>query len=203
MDRSRTSVLRKACMALVACALALVATTGLAACGGKSDEDQVKDYVTSYLDTFKNLDDSVADSVEDQLASDSDISQYVQDGTIDVNEFLDHTLGRFDYKIDSVSVDGDQAEVLATVSNPDVSAALSAASQDVYSMDADELESIYVNEGESGIVKKMFELYYEEVDDADVEELGQITIKLQKGDDGWEFASDDDSETQISNLVFG
>ena len=82
-------------------------------------------------------------------------------------------------------------------------AAMSAAQDDLYAMDQDELAQIYADEGESGLVKKLMEFFYQEVENEDVEEMGTVTFELQKGDDGWEFADEDDASNQVINVLLG
>jgi hypothetical protein len=65
-----------------------------------------------------------------------------------------------EYEIGDIEVDGDTATAEVTISNPDLMGAMSAAQDDLYAMDQDELAQIYADEGESGLVKKLMEFFY-------------------------------------------
>jgi hypothetical protein len=188
----------------LACALACVTTVGLTACGGESDEDQIKDYLNDYFGTLQNLDGDMIDEIEDELSSDATFGTYISDGSIDVEEYMDHLFGRMEYKIDDIEVDGDTATAKVTISNPDIVAAMTAAQDDLYAMDQDELAQIYSEEGESGLVKQMMTFFYEEEEKQDVQEMGTVTIEMKKdSEDGWEFADEDQASSDVVNVLLG
>jgi hypothetical protein len=188
----------------LACALACVTTVGLTACGGESDEDQIKDYLNDYFGTLQNLDGDMIDEIESELSSDATFGTYISDGSIDVEEYMDHLFGRLEYKIDDIEVDGDTATAKVTISNPDISAAMTAAQEDLYAMDQDELAQIYTDEGESGLVKQLMTFFYEEEEKQDVQEMGTVTIDMKKdSEDGWEFADEDQASSDIVGILLG
>lgn len=83
-------------------------------------------------------------------------------------------------------------------------AAMSAAQDDLYAMDQDELAQIYSDEGESGLVKQMMTFFYEEVEKEDVQEMGTVTIEMKKdSEDGWEFADEDQASSDIVAVLLG
>jgi hypothetical protein len=186
------------------CALACVTAVGLTACGGESDEDQIKDYLNDYFGTLQNLDSDMIDEIESELSSDATFGTYISDGTIDVEEYMDHLFGRMEYEIGDIEVDGDTATVEVTISNPDLVAAMTAAQDDLYAMDQDELAQIYSEEGESGLVKQMMTFFYEEEEKQDVQEMGTVTIDMKKdSEDGWEFADEDQASSDVVNVLLG
>lgn len=191
----------KLLVAVLTCALACVTAVGLSACGGESDEDQIKGVIDDYLGAVQDMDQDVLDEVEDEMSQDSTYGQYISDGSIDINEYMDHLFGRMEYEIGDIEVDGDTATAEVTISNPDLMGAMSAAQDDLYAMDQDELAQIYADEGESGLVKKLMEFFYQEVENEDVEERGTVTFELQKGDDGWEFADEDEASNQVIDVL--
>jgi hypothetical protein len=191
----------KLLVAVLTCALACVTAVGLSACGGESDEDQIKGVIDDYLGAVQDMDQDVLDEVEDEMSQDSTYGQYISDGSIDINEYMDHLFGRMEYEIGDIEVDGDTATAEVTISNPDLMGAMSSPQHDLYAMDQDELAQIYADEGESGLVKKLMEFFYQEVENEDVEERGTVTFELQKGDDGWEFADEDEASNQVIDVL--
>lgn len=99
----------KLLVTVLACALACVTAVGLTACGGESDEDQIKDYLNDYFGTLQNLDGDTIDQVEEELSADATFGTYISNGTIDVQEYMDHLFGRMEYEIGDIEVDGDTA----------------------------------------------------------------------------------------------
>lgn len=91
-------------------ALMAFSLTAFAGCGGADDEQVIRDAITEELDSYKTLDDSVVDELIADMDADS-LSEYGIDGA----EFIKTYLDGFDYTIDSVTVDGDKAEAVITM----------------------------------------------------------------------------------------
>lgn len=115
-DRPPTegSNMKKRSLRVLVCSLAavLAVTCGLVltACGGPSDEDAIRQDLTTQLDQVKNADEAVIQ----ELIANADTSSFEQMG-VDPAEFIGAMLDGFDYSIDSVSVDGDTATASVTV----------------------------------------------------------------------------------------
>lgn len=99
---------KKAVLGLLAAVLACTLGVTLVGCGA-SDEDKIKDAISSELDLIKNHDEATIEELEGSYAS-----QFDQLG-IDSGEFVNSWLDGFNYTIDSVTVDGDSATANVTV----------------------------------------------------------------------------------------
>ncbi|WP_165054812.1 MULTISPECIES: hypothetical protein [unclassified Adlercreutzia] len=84
----------------------LVAFTGC----GSNDEQVIRDAITDELNSYKTLDDEVVNTLIADMDAD-ELSDYGIDGA----EFIKSYLAGFDYTIDSVTVDGDTAEAVITM----------------------------------------------------------------------------------------
>lgn len=103
--------LKKKISSLLLVGLAAVLSFSLVSCGGKSDEEVIREGVTSEFEQIKTLDDA---TLEEMLGSVSETSEFELLG-IDSTEFYKTWLADFDYKIENVEVDGDYATVKATI----------------------------------------------------------------------------------------
>lgn len=93
---------------LAAALMAAVLAISLSACGGKSDEEVIREGVNADFESVKNFD-------EESIFSDvSEFTEWDEFG-IDSTEFLKKWLDGFDYSVDEVTVDGDNALVKVTI----------------------------------------------------------------------------------------
>ncbi len=88
----------------LAAALLTLGAVALVGCGGPSDEEIVRQGVTDELDKIKNLDTETID----QMALEVGAAGFENYG-IDPKEFVTSYLNGFDYRIDDVTVDGQEA----------------------------------------------------------------------------------------------
>ncbi len=95
--------IKKVAVTFLAAALLAVGAMALTGCGQNSEE-VVRDGVAAELDKLKNLDDETLQL----LASESGASSLATYG-IDAEEFVTSYLSGFDYRIDDVTVDGNNA----------------------------------------------------------------------------------------------
>ena len=102
---------KKVTKLLAAALMATLLAVGLTACGGKSNEDVIREGVTADFASVKNFD---ADSPSEAFGDLSSITEFEQFG-ITPQEFLGSWLKGFDYKIGDITVDGDNATVKASV----------------------------------------------------------------------------------------
>lgn len=182
--------------------IATIALTGLlafsfvtlAGCGGKSDEDVIREAITDELDAYKNLDESVVD----ELIADMDVDQLAMFG-IDGVEFMRSYLNGFDYTVESVTVDGDTAQAVITLTCKSFSGyeqALESASESFGSGAAVEdmtVEEMYTMVGQ---------LIMEALDSVEVAQTKPITIEYVKADNVWEpsaTASNDVATAMMTN----
>lgn len=197
----KRSTFRKLLVTAVSCVLALSVVV-LTGCGA-NDEEAIREVVNNELSLIKNPDEDTIQEIEDQLATDDTMKEYLQSSDFNVSDFMSHTFGRMEYSIDSVEVDGDTATVTVSLKNPNVTKAMEAANTDLYSMDTAELQEIYTSEGEVGLMDKVFELYYEEIDKAEVEDCGTVTYDMQKSDGTWGFADADTASSDTLGALMG
>lgn len=116
--------LKKALIAVLACAMAVFTLAAATACA-PNPEEMIREAITKEFDTYKNMDDSVLQ----EIASSAE-SQGLGDLGIDNMEFANIVLDGFDYNIDDITVDGDHATVDMTIvskSSSDFEQKLSAA----------------------------------------------------------------------------
>lgn len=107
ISKTISSGLRVALVGVVA----LVLAAGLVACGGKSNEEVIREGVTQEFESIKNLDDATLDEILGGFTESADLSEY----GIDNAEFCKSWLSGFDYTVDDVVVDGDNATVTVSV----------------------------------------------------------------------------------------
>jgi len=110
MDTTKPKVVQKIVLAVV---LALTSALSLTffACGGNSDEQVIRDGITNELESIKQLDDDAMDQILGSAASGADLEQY---GITD-EEFIRAWLSGFDYSVDDVTVNGNNATVDVTI----------------------------------------------------------------------------------------
>ena len=101
----------KRLIAVGALALAMAFSACLVAgCSGQSDEEVIRTAITEELDGIKNLDEETVSMLSEGM----DVSQLAEFG-IDGTEFMTTYLEGFDYYIDGITVDGDTAEAVVTL----------------------------------------------------------------------------------------
>ena len=96
--------------AIAACAALAFSALAFVGCGGESDEDLIRGALTEDLDSIKAVDEAFLA----ELTVNMDPTAFETYG-INVNDFMKGYLEGFDYTIDSVTVDGDTAEAVVTL----------------------------------------------------------------------------------------
>lgn len=105
--------------AVLALMMAAVLSLTLVACGS-NDEEVIREGVTSEFEAMKNPDDAGFQELVGAFTGSADLSSL----GVDNEEFCKAWLDGFDYSIDSVKVDGNNAEVEATVTVKSLSEAI-------------------------------------------------------------------------------
>lgn len=193
-------IARKVFTIAVACVLVMMMGVGISAC--KDEKQVVSEEVAS---EFENLKNPSLDSIQD-YKNDASLVDFVNEYNLSDAEVLDLAKGMFsrvEYQIKQVNVDGNSASVDLTVSNADVEAAVNNAIQDVKdrAFTNPEIQKLIANADEEGLVKKILETFYAEVDQVDMISDRDITIKLEKNDNGsWEI-TDDSVDNLLNTLV--
>ncbi|MEG0375102.1 MAG: hypothetical protein RR547_12510 [Raoultibacter sp.] len=102
----------KGALFALAIAVAALLLTGLTACGGEAPEDIIRKGVTEELESIKNLDQAALDEIVAGAASSgTDFEEY----GISMDDFARTWLSGFDYTVDSVTVNGEDATATVTV----------------------------------------------------------------------------------------
>ena len=132
MQTIRSSAARAAlAFALVAmCALLAV---GLSACGSKAPEDVIREGVTQELESIKNLDQAALDEI---LAGAGETATDLEEYGISVEDFARAWLDGFDYAVNDVTVDGENATVAVDISCRSLTGAMESWLTDIVSDDS-------------------------------------------------------------------
>ena len=201
---------------LLASAAALVLAFGvmaaLAGCGGggskgPSDEELIKQNISTYMEAFK--DPTTAES-QKILGDDikSGLEQFDQYG-IDGLDFIKHCFSRVEYDVTDVKVNGDKATAKVTITNLDLTALLNAAGEELQAWadtDAGLNELMGASDPMKAIYAKMFEMFYAQIDSADMKTYGkttEVTLNMVKKDGAWDIADTTDVNSFVSALYGG
>lgn len=150
---------RRQMLGMAALLAGAVASGGLAGCGSSSaDELAVRDAVTATMEPYV-----AEEPPSDAVAILGDATQAeLREYGIDASEYVRRCLANLSYEVGDVTVDGDTATVGLSVTNLDVTAAMSAAASrfDAYA-DTDEAETAYEDGGEAALMAKLFDYLFE------------------------------------------
>jgi len=180
------------CAMSVALAFSAAVVTGCA----QSDEDVIRDGVKAELDSIKNLDDEFLN----MLAADTGSDEFAAYG-IDTTEFMKSYLDGFDYKIDSITVNGESADVVVTLtcksfSNymQQVDADANAYAQELVS-DPDKVEGMTEEEINAAIGQIIIDALAK----VEVAQTSPITVTYEKVDGNWQGAAN--TEDIVANAL--
>ena len=162
------------------CALALLLTC--AACGGGGSPKQT---VAAFFDAAKKID---IEGMNACLAEDQALTWDLENETMDKNtpglaDLLRTLAAKLDYTLDNCEKSGDAAAADVTVRYADASFAIKDAMTDVM---ADLLASLFGAETETDPETLLIEAIREKLETETLpEKTAQLTLRLQKTDDGW------------------
>ena len=161
---------------------------GLSGCSGESEEQVVQGVVDAELDKVKSLDE---DELKEYLGSAAD---ELESYGVKPADFYSAFFGRFDYKDNGVTIDGDTATVKLTVTNVDVDKAASAFKEQATEwMTSDDAADLYTSDGEDAIYKKVFEMMMDCFNNADTK-TADVELTATKDSDGnWTIGDDDET----------
>lgn len=163
-----------------------------------SDERNVRDAVTRMLDAIKN---PSREGMEPYLSNlDSNTKAQLDAYGIDMYDFIEHIFKHFDYAIDDVQIDGNNATVKLTITNADLMRALMSGSRELQSLDQDTLQQLS-NDGEKAIMQKYMELFYASIDDEENLTTTESELKLVKSGGVWKV--DESSAKSFSHSMYG
>lgn len=202
------SKLGKICTVALGCMLAVGISLGVSGCS--NDKQVITDGLTEMFDAFKDPSvDSLKEVMQKEGATDEELASFEESFSemdqlgISADDLLHYLFLDFDYQIGEVQVDGSTATAEVTVTSKDFKAAGEAFSD---YLDSDEgkaelLQALTDASGdESALYKFIFEKLFAYIEQADDTEQS-MTLKLTKTDNEWDI--DDDSMTDLTNLLFG
>lgn len=181
-------VVRCVGMGMLAGLFGVVAIFGLVACTTTSAEDVIRNGLEEELSMVKNLDDEFIESMESSLSL-VDLDVY----GITVTEFCEAWLDGFDYSIDDVTVNGEDAVATVTLTCRPLFDALDVwyeamSDESLYDMSTDEL---YEYAGQS-LIEAVASLGFE-----------TTTVELTYELSGDEWYATNDSQTAIAEALYG
>ena len=202
MQNARTESHTKRLVALVFAAVLALGMFAVAGCSSSNDEQVIRDGIAKELDVFKNPTKEALQPYMDQLDS-GQMAQLEAYG-IDLVEFLQHALNKFDYEIGDITVDGDKATAALKVTNVDVSAITNDVMANIQS-DPDVAkkvqEVIAGGGGQKEAMAVVFGYLYDALDNATETITTDTEITLTKDGNTWNV--DQDSMSGLLTGIYG
>ncbi len=191
---------KKLAAIVVMCCLAF----GMSACGSAANQEElIKKQVTSFFEVFKNPTEENLSAYVGEIDS-SGLEQLRENG-VDVFELLNHCCARYEYQINDVTVDGNEATANVTIKAPSIKKAMSDAEVWIKSSDnLSQVMSAMQTDGQKGFMKVWVDRLYEELDSISNENFTptDISMKLNKNDKS-EWVIADDSILGYVSALFG
>ena len=189
---------KRIALTIASCVLALGLALGLSACSKQNDEELIRASISEVMEVFKNpTEENLKPYIEE---SDIDLSE-LEEYDVDLYEFMGHCFKHFDYSIDEVKVDGDKGTATLTLTNADLNAAVTAATEDITANMSDYTDLITSEDGEKEFMKIYFGKVYDALDAATDTVSTEATLKLEKKDGKWDV--DDSSVNEVVGAMFG
>ena len=202
MQNARTESHAKRLVALVFAAVLALGMFAVAGCSSSNDEQVIRDGITKELDIFKNPTQEALQPYLDKMDS-SQIQQLEALG-VDIVEFLQHALGKFDYEIGDITIDGDKATAALKVTNIDVSTIMNDTMTKLQSDPAvaKEVQDVIANGGDQkDTLKVVFKYLYDALDAATETTTTDTQITLTKDGNVWNV--DQDSMSGLLTGIYG
>ena len=202
MQNARTESHAKRLVALVFAAVLALGMFAVAGCSSSNDEQVIRDGITKELDIFKNPTQEALQPYLDKMDS-SQIQQLEALG-VDIVEFLQHALGKFDYEIGDITIDGDKATAALKVTNIDVSTIMNDTMTKLQSDPAvaKEVQDVIANGGDQkDTLKVVFKYLYDALDAATETTTTDTQITLTKDGNVWNV--DQDSMYGLLTGIYG
>ena len=171
----------------------------LASCSiAGGEEGDVRDAVDETMKIFKFAENSDTASFADQNTIDT-LNAY----GVDANTFLGYCFKNLEWEIGEVNLSGYTGTVTVSITNVNLGAALDQAGDKFAAFsETDEAHQLFDEKGESALVEKLFDFFYEIVDSGTLStSTNEVTIDVHKTEDGvWEVDPDNDS---LYRALFG
>lgn len=184
--------LRKMAAALAMSAL-MVCTLGAMA-GCSNSEQVIREGTVEFLDHYKNVDEVAVGEVDDALPA----SQAEMLG-IESEELAQAMLEGFDYTLDDVKVDGDNAEAVVTVTCKNLSN-LTTEINDLQSEVRSD-SSLVAGMGTDELFQWLGDKLMEYINNAPIETHEPITLDFRLNGNTWEMTQS--SQAALSSLIAG
>lgn len=178
-----------------ACVLAFVMIVALylTACGGKSDEEIIREGVTEELNEIKNLEAEFLEELVDELDDAGDLALL----KIDSEAFCRAILADFDYNVGEITIDGEDAIIEVTLTMKDTASILELWADDVMELATDE---VVLSMTEDELYAKMGEMLMTSLEEGEVKDT-VLELPYEKVDNVWQ--GTDEAEDMIANTVAG
>lgn len=184
-----SSWLRKAAIAF--CAILVACCCGLLT-GCESNEDAVRNAVSDEFNEIKNADPAAIEEIAGDSTQFDALSAY----GITATDAYDALFSDFDYKIESVKVDGDNATVSVVFTTKDLSDFQSALIAAASNMDQSSISSMTPEQFNVAIGK----LVLDTIRSLPTTQTDPVEFELAKKNGSWEM--DSDSGTILQNALF-
>lgn len=194
---SKRSGLLRILTTMLGCVLAFGLVVGLNGCGKQNDEELIRAAVAEVMDAFKSpTKENLKQFVDESEVDLSELDQY----GIDIYEFLQHSFAHFDYTINEVKVDGNNATASLSLTNADLNKALTAA-QEEYMAEIDYEALMSSDDPEKEVAQQLFAKVYQKLDESEDLVTTDATLKLTKEDGEWKL--DEDSVNAVVSGMYG
>lgn len=183
--------LRKIVGVFALCALMVCALGGVAGCS--NTEQLIRDSLTDEINTYKNVDESAIEEVDSAIPA----TQMEMLG-LNSEDLAKAILAGFDGTVDSVTVNGDKAEAVVTITSKNLSN-MDSELADILSdvNDAPELQGKGMDDKYKWCGQKMMEY----INNASVETHAPITVEYVKTGNTWEPTAS--STREMQSVIFG
>lgn len=202
MQNERIKTRTKRLVAVVFAAVLALGLFAVVGCSSNNDEQVIREGIAKELDVFKN---PTAESLAPYMSAiDSSTQAQLDSYGVDIVEFLQHALAKFDYEIGDIKVDGNKATAAIKVTNIDVSKIANETMANI--QDNPELvakvQDIVANGGtQKDAMKAVFEYLYTAFDAATETVTTDTEITLTKTGNTWDV--DQDSMSGLLTGIYG
>lgn len=174
-------------------AFVMIVALCLTACGGKSDEEIIREGVTEELNEIKNLEAEFLEELVDELDDAGDLALL----KIDSEAFCRAILADFDYNVGEITIDGEDAIIEVTLTMKDTASILELWADDVIELATDE---VVLSMTEDELYAKMGEMLMISLEEGKVKDT-VLELPYEKVDNVWQ--GTDEAEDMIANTVAG
>lgn len=202
MQNVRTETRTKRLIAVVFAAVLALGLFAVVGCSSNNDEQVIRDGISKELDVFKN---PTKESLAPYMDSiDANTQAQLDAYGVDIVEFLQHALGKFDYEIGDIKVNGNTATAAIKVTNVDVSGIMN---ETISNMQNDpelvaKVQDVVAKGGtQADAMKVVFAYLYDALDASNDLVTTDTEITLTKTGNTWNV--DEDSMSGMLTGIYG